>query len=951
MLQLQNVTKTYKTKAGEVHALNGISLTFPTTGLVFITGKSGCGKTTLLNVIGGLDGIDGGEIFIQDKQFSTFSAAEYDSYRNTFIGFIFQEYNLLPEFTVEKNIKIAMELQGRKAEEIEFEQLLKDVEIDGLKKRKISELSGGQRQRVAIARALVKQPRIIMADEPTGALDSGTGIQVLDTLKKLSEKTLVIVVSHDREFAERYADRIVHLEDGKVAQDVTFTQREITSAVSEQGNKLVVRRGAELSERDKDALAKAIRESKDVEIIENPCFRDKTPTGKVAHNAEDPVSLRKSRMKMKSAAYLGLKSLTVKPLRLVITVLISALAFAVFGICDTIANFSTTKILKNQLKIAPSKTMVSTFDYCVDHDGGDSYSVKVSKKVVDGFQNKTGGMVKGVFDLNPNKTGAVQASWSITELSSSNVFVGKKYYANAVNGLVEFDKETEISQDGAFKDFDYKLVYGKYPDGAYKADGTMNVSALSETAISTYLADSIRHYLNGREWNGYKVTRYQDLVDNETYLTVNQRQYKIVGIIDCGDIPAKYDPLISASQYGTENSTLSSDFNGYIDSTAHKCLFVGKDFLKAMKEVENIADIYYGGNVSWTFSVDGNSGSSIADGYMYSAQNYGADNILLFGGEYPENGEITLADDEVLIHPQNLRTLFASKISALPLTGRTEVYTLIDSLDGGAKEEKRERLAQILDMVKANMANGYLYAKVQQRFVKTNTTKTTGVKIVGVYFGVDTQSYTVANRYRLMINENLMQTFNVYEEQGDYSKALFSARSVRKGGGAVVSQLLNQNGLVLNWYNNAVLDVIRTNETTIRQGADLFLYADLALSVFAIFMLYNYMSTSIASKRQSVGILRALGAGGKNILTTFLIESLIVALINGLLANICAVVGCLLVNMYIVEVMGISVHFALFGIRQILIISGVSLLTALLSSCLPIIRISKKKPVELIRRS
>ena len=127
MLQLQEVKKIYKTNGGEVHALNGVSLTFPDTGLVFITGKSGCGKTTLLNVIGGLDGIDGGEIFVQDKKFSAFTPSEYDSYRNTFIGFIFQEYNLLPEFTVEKNIKIAMELQGRQADGEEFEKLLKDV--------------------------------------------------------------------------------------------------------------------------------------------------------------------------------------------------------------------------------------------------------------------------------------------------------------------------------------------------------------------------------------------------------------------------------------------------------------------------------------------------------------------------------------------------------------------------------------------------------------------------------------------------------------------------------------------------------------------------------------------------------------------------------------------------------------------------------------------------------
>ncbi|MBQ9713774.1 MAG: ATP-binding cassette domain-containing protein [Clostridia bacterium] len=941
MLQLQNITKVYKTKAGEVKALNGISLTFPERGLVFITGKSGCGKTTLLNVIGGLDGIDEGEILIQDKKFSAFSAAEYDSYRNTFIGFIFQDYNLLPEYTVEKNIKIAMELQGRKVDTERLKELLADMEIEDLKNRKPSELSGGQRQRVAIVRALVKEPRIIMADEPTGALDSGTGLQVLEVLKKLSKNTLVIVVSHDREFAEKYADRIVHLEDGKVVQDVTFTEKDIEGNIEEQGNTFVVREGADLSETEKNALAKAVKERKSIEIIENPCFREKAETGEVKHNADNPVSLRKSKMKLRSATYLGVKSLTVKPIRLVITILIAALAFAVFGLFDTIANFSTAKVLKNQLKVSSTKTVMATSDYIVDYDSGDRYTVKISQAQVEEIEDQTGGTVKGIFDLKDNLTGSEQTALSITEIGSSNVTIGKRYYSKSVSGFIEFDEAEEISSDGEFEDFDYEIVAGNYPKLYKDEDGY-------EIAVSAYLADSILHYLNGNPLNGKEVAAREDLLDAK--ITVAGQKYKIVGIIDCGGIPEKYDTLAEVTQYNVSSATLANDFNAYIDSGAQKCLFVPKGFLQDVKTAKNSADIFYVGNTTWSIAIGEEKTRTQASTYLYKAEGYGTENLLFFDEQREQSGD-SLADDEILLHILNVDTMFKSKVNGLTSAEHSEVKKLLEYIQLGRAENNRDTLQTVFRKLNVNIDGGKVYAKIHQRFTETGVEKVKDVKIVGVYFGVDTNNYTIGTRYKLMMNKNLMKELKVFEEQGDYCKVLFSERSVRKGGNAIVDYFMSENGLALHWYNNSVLNEIRTNETTIRQFARLFLYADIALSIFAIFMLYNYISMSIANKKRSVGVLRALGAGKKDILRTFLSESLIICIINGILANLFAVLGCALVNMYIVEVMNISVHFALFGIRQIFLIFGVSLLTAFASSTLPIVKISKKKPVELIRRS
>ncbi len=224
MLEAINLKKTYKVKGGEpVEALKGVNLSFADTGMVFILGKSGSGKSTLLHILGGLDRMDEGEIVLDGKSSEKYTEKDWDEYRNRNIGFIFQEYNLLAEFSVKDNISIALQLQGEKVTDEKIAEVLKRVELDGIEKRRPTQLSGGQRQRVAIARALIKNSKIIFADEPTGALDEATGNSILQLLKELSKDKLVIVVSHDREFAEKYGDRIIEIADGQIVRDTDNT--------------------------------------------------------------------------------------------------------------------------------------------------------------------------------------------------------------------------------------------------------------------------------------------------------------------------------------------------------------------------------------------------------------------------------------------------------------------------------------------------------------------------------------------------------------------------------------------------------------------------------------------------------------------------------------------------------------------------------------------------------
>ena len=956
MLQLKNVVKTYNTKAGVVNALDGVSLTFPSKGMVFVLGKSGSGKTTMLNVIGGLDGIDGGEILIQDKQFSTFTAKEYDSYRNTFIGFVFQEYNLLSEYTVEYNIKIAMELQGRPVDEEECDRLLREMEIEDLKNRKPSELSGGQRQRVAIARALVKQPRIIMADEPTGALDSVTGTQVFDMLKKLSKEKLVIVVSHDEEFAEKYADRIIRLVDGQVVEDVSFSETELMGNVRESENSLIVREGSDLSEEEKNAVAKAIKERKKIEITEKIGFRNKKATGKITLEQEDPVALRESKMKWRSSAYLGLKSLGVKPFRLVLTVLLSALAFAVFGLFDTVANLNAAKILKNHLTQSLSSTMVAEADYIINYEEEESekYDLKVSQGALDDLSKETRGTVKGILGHEMDVgTFNIMDQIPISEILSSKVVLGSEYYSKYVNGFIEFDSKTELKEDGTFRDFDYKLVEGTYPELVYE-NGKVKASSLKQVAISTYLADSLIFFLDGQPLNDKVISKRSDLLGMSINLFyLGEVEYTIVGIVDCGEIPARYDAL-RESMHSQIAEGLRQDYKAYIDAGARKCLFVGAGFAEARNSTEGFSSISRVPDRqmrAWEISGGGLSVAKMLSSFVYNVNEYDQNNVVLFDKDYPTDGSISLESDEILLHYQNLETMLSLDINGLSnKKDQDTAWKLIDGMGMGTVENNRRDLETLLNMLKLDWTDG-VTVTVSYASKATDEEITKEWKIAGVFFGVKMRDTTTGEDYKLMVGEDFMKAYRIYHHQGEYTKVLFSEKSVKNGDDRIVEYLMSESGFVLNWYNNPVLTIISKNEAMIRQIANLFLYVALALASISIFMLYNYISTSISSKRRSVGVLRALGAGGKDILRTFLIESLLIAVINGVFACVFSALGCILVNSYIMNVINIYVAFALFGARQIAVITLVSFLTAFLSSALPIIKISQKKPVELIRRS
>ena len=603
MLEAKHLFKEYKTKNSPiVKALDDVSIKFEETGMVFILGKSGSGKSTLLNVLGGLDKYDSGEVIVKGKSSKDFSQADFDSYRNTFIGFIFQDYNILEEFTISKNIGLALELQGKKADKKQIEALMEQVDLKGFGKRKPNTLSGGQKQRVAIARALVKNPEIIMADEPTGALDSNTGRQVLDTLKKLSKTKLVLIVSHDREFAEYYGDRIIELSDGKIISDVTKHKSapkdssgleivDDTVLTIKQGTLLDAPKARALKDflvqhRDKDIIVtadeKANKEFKKFARIDadgnKESFRKTERIDVKNYNVED-FELIRSKLPQKDSFKMGASSLKNKPVRLFFTILLSAIAFGLFGLADTLGSYN--KVDNTITSIRDSNIDYATFEKNhKERPDEDWYnSGDLSKQDVEYLNSQVDGVeFDPVFDLFEYGGNSIfrDALYNTDEVVGYDSLYRSYFY-----GFIELSEENKHRVGS--------LVAGRLP------------SKDNEIVITKYTYDLFSKAGYKAENNTeIKITEYKDLLNKTIRLNYHEDfEFEIVGIIDTGCDLSKYEYLLDENhQQNIMDMLRGGEIEYYLTYSYHLLGYLNKGYLqrhldiaKDFEKAQN-ADIY-----------------------------------------------------------------------------------------------------------------------------------------------------------------------------------------------------------------------------------------------------------------------------------------------------------------------------------------------------------------------
>ena len=979
MLEVRNLSKIYKAtvKNGvDTKALDNVSLTFPDKGMVFLLGKSGSGKSTLLNVCGGLDAPTSGEIIVKGKSSKNFSQSDFDSYRNTCIGFIFQEYNILNEFSVEDNIALALELQGKPKDKKIIAELLEQVDLSGFAKRKPNTLSGGQKQRIAIARALVKSPEIIMADEPTGALDSATGKQVFDTLKKLSSDKLVIVVSHDRDFAELYGDRIIELKDGQILSDVSKTeqsQKSITNSISEIDGVLCIKKGASLNDNDFIQIKKFLSKSNgDVIIAKDE--RDVTAFKKAAHitdngsrevfadTDESKLDIKqygpndskfiRSRLPLRHASKIGVSSLKTKPIRLIFTIILCTVAFVLFGLLSTLTFYDSEAMFKQTLSDTNRDFVVLENNYLATikfyengeylHEYEDQYPAKFSAKDIEALSDTFG---KDIFGA----ASAYGMEFNIRSRTSD-------YWYNTISAIAY------LPEGNAFRN----KISGNYPQND------------DEICISRYSAEMlIASQATDRNGKIIDANTPNDLIGKS--IIVSGEEFKVVGIFDCGDLDPKFEELKTNTE---RNYSLLNELEFELNDGTYLLTFFSEQTFK------NIANKLF--KYSASFENDTPSfGTLIIPNVERREEEYPnyryRDASILTSSDviYFDSQKTTLNDNEIIIPQEswleNLYTLLDNKYNTSENLTEEEykrinaLRTDIDFIRSGEKYDlsengeitnqrplvkaEREEIIKRLLAEFGNIPLSFSLTPADSDYLKIGDPTT--YTVVGIAleseYGIVYITKAEYNKHW----ENQFKTFDFctametnYKSDGGTSYSLvyapFTDTAAQKDmlWDIHENKDFNENStrISLGGMYISELDMI---DELVQSLSKVFLYVGLAFAAFAILLFSNFISTSISQKKREIGILRAVGARGTDVFKIFFSESFVIAFICSIISIIGTTVVCSALNTSIATELGASIF--VFGPFSILIIIGTALITAILATFIPVWIAAKKKPVESIR--
>ncbi len=916
LIKLKNVQKTYCSKNGVTfRALNNVSLTFDSTGLVYLVGASGSGKSTLLNVIGGLDGYDSGDVIIAGKKLNAMKNTEIDSLRNTLMGFVFQEFNLIDTLSVYDNVRIAMDMQSRK-DDGEVMRALEEMGIADKAKNKTKDLSGGQRQRVAIARALVKNPRLILADEPTGSLDSTTSAEVISILKKMSETRLVIVVTHDMETAIKTGDRIIEMKDGKIYRDVRKKKDgEIIEKVNAQmysDTLMVVPGGAQINDADaekiNDALSRSVRKTY-VTVESDPRkvkalypnlreavgeFKEQKPARKKSKDDEgDPklssdefvpfsgavgemenAEFKRGRLSFLRTVKLAFNNLSFKKVRLVLTVIVAFLAFVLFGVSQSFASYdlraavSKTLEKENITRMALASSRMYTYSY------GDNTSYV--KRITN---NELAHLSKRL----PNAKFTKQYD---IHFDRFEYFV--HYSLENFKGVVEID---DISECG------YELMCGKG-----------SCDNFDEVIISEYAALSI--------WKNQHLIRADsiaDLIGKTLPLEYGgtKHEYKIVGVFKCKD----------AERWMMQDSKLLDTFGSLglymLQAGGWGQLYTKKGF--AEEFFKNRSE----NGIALTVHLESKNAKLNGDAKVVFDGGKSAKNVI----PVTPTGAIEREGDLIV----EAQMLF-SVLQTAPTSDETKIKSLAEAFN--AEQEKKMSLR--------DKQVGALYVSDDLRIVGVTLPSKENIPDVPEIDGYDTlppeeSALSGADIYMSeSVQKNVTDSFMV----STVVYATYDAADCRKLVDAADDYGLQFLQPFMVQYDTAemVLTILHW----------VLLIVSLIFCLLVVILLFTFISTSIKLTSKHIGILRALGAKKIDTFMIYALEGILVTMCALVIAIIVIAAGAPLLNVMISA--GSGYYFALLTVTApvYLTMFAVAIIVTVLSIIIPLRKFNKITPVSAI---
>lgn len=959
MLELRNVSKIYQTKTRRVAALDGVSFVLPEKGFVFILGRSGSGKTTMLNMLGGLDVPTEGELLVDGVSSRDFKQVDFDNYRNRYAGFVFQEYHLLDDYTVADNIALALELQGDLTPEERQQKIaaaLEQVDLAGYGDRNTGELSGGQKQRVAIARALVKDPPMLLADEPTGALDRKTGRQLFDLLKTISKDKLVVVVSHDEDFAHEYADRILELEEGKIISD------------SGSGNVL-------------SETAKNVFPPKKTLSIKNALKRSMTSMGR-------------------------------KKLRLAFTAVLCAISFLLVSAADLLSAYEYRTVLTSSLYdqrpgyITLSKEVYNDYDYSkpglmlptqetVDWFKGSGIKTiggtpswqseyMFTEEDLATLQERTGVAFKGVYRPELLSFNIEANYWK------DGIYDYVDAYADTLSGMVEFTEED-------LETFGYTMVAGRLPQGntdevaiskylyqcfeqvdyedwagfyvsiTYRNKDTNKQLKFERLTWNEYLDSDYckveRHKTAEeleRDWgcpvsleiqtvypgtNVSDITSPEDLIGKQLYFA--QRAYTITGIIDTGFDKALYDPAYYREATGDKDESLSALLQ--VDEMLLEyqrgiaCLaFVGEGRIAAV--AEGMPTVVF--TDSLDLRLEGSDRTIEITGFVRASEMEGT-----FEESRDWDGFIMTNEDEEFTVPMHVtdQQIYISKVHSIynKYNQTTLESFTADTVEAVGRQGRANYSGMELKLgiFEPTRRNNWLEG------IQTMPRNGLGITIDEM----PTEMWST-NKYQTEIPVYAIVTdemFDLFTEgrAGKYAYAIGALPQAKTGIAALVDGCLLETDGVRYPIGGAIAHQLNATDGFLCNLADMSLLLGIVMAAFAMAVFAMFTILSIREKKQQIGIMRALGASSRDVFSIFFTEGLLIAAISAVLATALTAVTAIAGSVLLRSLFDLRLTLLNFSLRQAGMIFALSLGIATVASIVPILRIARQKPVDAIRKN